>query len=173
MDEMVSMCPGACPRYPSGNGRNECGGGCMLKALGGAASMTMNWFTGTGPSNMTFGPGSVQVDDMDDAPGVNAARDYFYSKNAEALATGGPLQPVTDWGAKFTLWDFLTTASPTQQFVGSYRVDIYPEGQNLNFVLTNNSSFQSFAYGAGPSWERSSFGPMGVICGKPMSGRSQ
>ena len=50
---------------------------------------------------------------MMDAPGVNGARDFLYMKNATS---------VTNYKAGFGLIDYLTTSSPTQQFVGSYRV---------------------------------------------------
>jgi hypothetical protein len=99
--------------------------------------------------------------DMVDAPGVNGARDLFLQKNAGAIASGGKLQAVTNYSAKFGLWDLLTNSSPTQQFVGSYRVDIIPAGSEMRFFVTNNSSFRSFAYGIAPAWERSSFGPAG------------
>ncbi len=140
---------------------NACVDGCRLKALGDAALMTADWVLGRGASDRSFGSGSVQVDDMNDAPGVNAARDRFYAKNADAIATGGALQPVQNWRASFGIWDILKTISPTQQFVGSYRVDIYPSGSNMQFTLTNNSSFKSLSYGQAPAWERSSFGPGG------------
>jgi hypothetical protein len=91
---------------------------------------------------------------MMDAPGVNAARDLLYKTNA---------QSVTNYRAGFGLIDLLTTSSPTQQFVGSYRVDVFTvnQGADLMFVLNNNSSFKSFGYGVAPAWERSTVGPGG------------
>lgn len=87
-------------------------------------------------------------------------RDLFYQKNA-----GGTLDPVTNYSARFGVIDFLTTTSPTQQFVGSYRMDVFAvdQGKSLMFVLNNTSSFKSFAYGAppAPAYERSTFGPAG------------
>jgi hypothetical protein len=146
---------------------NHCahvGGGCWA-ALKDAASMTYDWASGSGASTRVFGPGSIQVIDMMDAPGVNGARDLYYQKNAAALASGdyGALQPVTNFSAKFGLIDYLTTSSPTQQFVGSYRVDVYPVngGRDVMFVLNNNSSLRSFLYGVGPAYERSTLGPAG------------
>jgi hypothetical protein len=45
-----------------------------------------------------------------------------------------------------------------KQFVGSYRIDIYViEGNELMFILSNNTSMKSFLYGKGTEWERSSF----------------
>ncbi len=102
---------------------------------------------------------------MMDAPGVNGARDLFYRKNADAIASGNydSLQSVTNYRAKFGLFELFTTSSPTQQFVGSYRVDalVVDAGASLSFVVTNNSSFKSFGYGVAPAWERRSFGPGG------------
>lgn len=146
---------------------NHCGhveGGCW-RALKDAAGMAVDWAIGRGEGTRVFGPGSIQVVDMMDAPGINSARDFFYKKNAAALGTGlyDSLQPVTNYGASFGLSDLLTTSSPTQQFVGSYRIDIWPvnNGGDLMFVLNNNSSFKSFGYGIAPAWERSTFGPAG------------
>ena len=146
---------------------NDCSdvaGGCW-RAYKDAASMAMDWARGTGPDTRVFGPGSIQVTDMMDAPGVNGARDLFYQKNASALASGNydALDPVTNYSAKFGLYDFLTTSSPTQQFVGSYRVDVLSvnQGADLMFVATNTSSFKSFGYGITPAWERSTFAPGG------------
>ncbi len=117
--------------------------------------MTADWALGTGADSRVFGPGSTQVTDMMDAPGVNAARDLLYKTNVSS---------VTNFAAKFGLIDYLTTSSPTQQFVGSYRVDVFTvdQGKSLMFVLNNNSSFKSLSYGAGPAWERGAFiGPGG------------
>lgn len=139
---------------------NSCAGNCW-GAFKDAASMAIDWALGVGPANRTFGQGTIQVADMADAPGVNEAREYFYQKNAAAISSGGPLQPVTNYRAGFGLWDLLTTSSPTQQFVGSYAINVSPVSNGLEFTLTNNSSFTSFAYGKMESWERSSFGPGG------------
>ena len=53
--------------------------------------------------------------------------------------------------------------NPTWHFVGSFRIDIYPDPscRYITFVLANNSSFRSFAYGIAPDWERSTFPFMG------------
>jgi hypothetical protein len=127
--------------------------------------MTADWATGRGADTRVFGPGSIQVIDMMDAPGVNDARAFFYNKNSAAIASGsyGSLQSVTNYGASFGLTDLFTNSSPTQQFVGSYRVDVWPvnNGSDVMFVLNNNSSFKSFGYGVAPAWERSTFGPAG------------
>jgi RHS repeat-associated protein len=140
---------------------NHVEGGCW-SALKDAASMATDWATGSGPDIRVFGPGSIQVVDMMDAPGVNSARDFFYDKNATAIASGSydSLQAVTNYAASFGLTDLFTTSSPTQHFVGSYRIDIWPvnNGSDLMFVLSNTSSFRSFAYGIAPDWSRSTFG---------------
>lgn len=135
-------------------------------AAGNAVSMTRDWVAGTGPENCTFGPRSDAAMDMKTSPGVERAREFFYKKNAKNIAEGKPLVPVTNYSAGFGLqgaWE--SGSSPTQQFVGNFRVDINPVNRNgcnyLQFTLTNNSSMQSFLYGIGPHWERPSFGPGG------------
>jgi hypothetical protein len=65
---------------------------------------------------------------MKNAPGVNAARALYNRKNqskTECDCSGA--QPVTNFAASFGLSGlFAAGLNPTQQFVGSYRVDIYP-----------------------------------------------
>ena len=52
--------------------------------------------------------------------------------------------------------------NPTQQFVGSFSYSIGNRGDgNITLDLWNNTSFTSLAYGKGPSWTRSQFGPGG------------
>lgn len=146
---------------------NHCGdveGGCW-SALKDAASMTYDWATGGGSNYRVFGPGSIQVIDMMDAPGVNAARDLYYKKYPSINPNGS----VTNYGASFGvtgLFDsdgLLRSLSPTRQFVGSYSVNVFTvdQGKTLMFVLNNNSSMKSFMYGVGPAYERSTLGAGG------------
>ena len=119
--------------------------------------MGTEWALGTGPDVRVFGPGSIQVIDMIDAPGVNDAREIFYAKNG---ATG--MEHVTNYAARFGASDYFTTSSPTQQFVGSYRVDVFAVNQSqAMFVVNNTSSLKSLTAGVGPAYERSTFGPGG------------
>ena len=49
--------------------------------------------------------------------------------------------------------------NPTQQFVGSYNIDIYPNQNNtITFVLTNVTSLKSGTYHIGPEYPRSTVG---------------
>jgi hypothetical protein len=94
---------------------------------------------------------------MQDAAGVNAARELFYEKNG---STG--VEPVTNYAAKFGYTDPFQTTAPTRQFVGSYRTDVFAVNESeIMFVLNNTSSFKSLTGGIGPSYERSTFGPGG------------
>jgi hypothetical protein len=99
-----------------------------------------------------FGPETNQVNDMKDAPGVQKAREAFYEKNAGKAC--GEREPLTNYKADFGLTGFLNAGvDPTEQFVGSYRVDITPNSDgSINMFLTNSTSFTSFSYGLGPSW---------------------
>lgn len=87
---------------------------------------------------------------------VNEARAFFYKKNADALANGKPLEAVTNYQGKFWLDDIVRSGlNPTQQFIGSYGIEITPVGDNqIRFDLSNNSSLKSFLYGIGPQYER-------------------
>ncbi|OZB58092.1 MAG: hypothetical protein B7X39_18765 [Lysobacterales bacterium 14-68-21] len=130
-----------------------------------ATTMTIMWATGAGPTQLDFGPTSSEAQEMEDSPGVLAAEALYLQKNAAKLkgCEGGELQPVTNFAFHFGLKGLFTSGlNPTEQFVGSYRVDVYPMGDNvMNVIVTNTSSFRSFAYGIMPAWDRSQFGPMG------------
>ncbi len=128
-----------------------------------AARMTFQWATGTGPDEpRIFGEGSSRVNDMKDAYRVKKARELYRQKNA--LSCGPGLVGVDNYRGSFGLLDLLWRAGldPTEQFVGSYRVDILPNADgSATYVLTNTTSLQSLLYGIGPSYDRSSFRPGG------------
>ena len=76
---------------------------------------------------------------------------FAASKNAGS----GPLQAVENFRASFGLTGLVAAGlSPTQQFAGSFRVDISPvvseDATYLMFTVTNTSSMRSFLYGIGP-----------------------
>jgi RHS repeat-associated protein len=124
-----------------------------------AIGMTADWTSGHGASYRIYDGSTSSSQNMMQARRVNEARQYFYQKNAEALAAGKPLAPVTNYKGDFGVFDLVWYAglNPTQQFVGSYRIDISPVGNDqIRFELNNNSSMKSFLYGIGPAWERSS-----------------
>jgi hypothetical protein len=132
--------------------------------------MTWEWITGTGPELQTYGPGTSPAEEMRHAPGVDAARQLFQKKNADIKAcTGGDPQSLTNFAAKFGLGGLLDAGlNPTEQFVGSYRVDIIAWPANMalwpgesTVIISNTSSFKSFGYGITPDWRRSTFGPGG------------
>lgn len=131
-----------------------------------AAVLTAEWATGTGPQHQDFGPDSNEAEEMQNAPGVLGAEALYRKKNAQKIKNHcdpSTFQPVTNYAARFGLTGLVESGvNPTEQFIGSYRVDVYPAGDGqMDVVLNNTSSFQSFAYGVGPDWDRSQFGPMG------------
>lgn len=129
-----------------------------------SSGMTWDWLSGTGSVDRSFGPGSSPVTEMKNAPGVQAARDLFDRKNKNnSNCDCGELDPVTNFAASFGLKGLWSAGfNPTQQFIGSYRVDIFSyEGCKRLIIITNTSSFKSFGYGIAPDWSRDTFGPMG------------
>jgi len=46
------------------------------------------WVTGRGPSRICYGPGSLEVNEMKNSPGVNALRRDFYNKGGANIARG-------------------------------------------------------------------------------------
>lgn len=112
--------------------------------------MFNEFVTGLGPSNLTFGPASVESNMMASSPGITQAINTYNS----GLATGH-----YDFGLK-GLWDAGT--NPIQQFVGSYDYTISPTAGGLNITLSNYTSVWSGTYHLLPSHKRSTFRPMGT-----------
>lgn len=124
--------------------------------IGTAAGLTFDWATGTGSTNNIFIEGRVPKA-MSNASRVNQARNFYYNKYKNFVNLKGT--SVTNFDGSFGLSGLLKAGfDPIEQFVGSYRVDIYNvTGKSLWFVLTNTTSFESFLYGIGPAYSRSSF----------------
>lgn len=119
-----------------------------------ALGMFRDWALGKGADARRFEGCSIQSQQMSDAEGVVAARDLFYEKNMGRSFQ--QWEPVTNYRGGFGLAGLLSAGTdPTEQFVGSYRVDIFPEaGNNARFEVTNTTSMESFLYGLGPAYER-------------------
>jgi RHS repeat-associated protein len=130
------------------------------------AQMFGAWVTGTAPANQVFGPNTNQTQDMMNAPGVNAARDFFYQKNLNN--PGDQLQSVTNFAVHFGLSGYVEAGTnSTQQFVGSYSVDITPNSNGtLTFQANNTTSMTSFFYGLWPN-------SLNPTAGHPMGNYSQ
>jgi len=126
------------------------------------ARMFGQWVTGTAPANQVFGPETNQTQDMMNASGVNAARDFFYQKNANNSAD--QLQPVTNYAVHFGASGYVEAGTnSTQQFVGSYSVSITPNNNGtITFEVNNTTSMTSFFYGLWPNaWNPSAGHVMG------------
>ncbi|HEX3069975.1 MAG TPA: RHS repeat-associated core domain-containing protein [Thermoanaerobaculia bacterium] len=96
-----------------------------LAAAANAINRTADWAQGEGPEQMVFGQGSVEVAQMQHAPGVNKARSAFHNKNATNIAKHRPLQPLLNYKGKFGLREFVDAtleANATEHFVGSYTI---------------------------------------------------
>jgi hypothetical protein len=115
--------------------------------------MFVSWATGQAPEYESFGPDTPQTRDMMSAPGVERALTYFYTKNS--IGSINQQQSVTNYPAGFGLPGvFAAGFNPSQQFVGNYRVDLYPNASgNISVQLTNTTSMSSFLYHIYPnSW---------------------
>jgi RHS repeat-associated protein len=124
-----------------------------------------DWLQGRGPEHRVFVPPSNEVKDLQHAPEVNRARQFFLHKNAQNIANKQPLQPVTDFKGKFGLTGLVKAGTnSTQQFVGSFSVDIRPEPNGtVRYTVTNTTSVTSLMYGLVPDHSRSSFSPGGNV----------
>jgi RHS repeat-associated protein len=127
------------------------------------------WWLGIGEPFKTFGPSSNAANDMKNAPGVNAARKNFQSKNSKVKCCKDLIN-YTNHAARFGVKGLIMSGfNSTRQFIGSYRVDILVSGCTkakkceVDFELTNTTSYESYLYGIGPEWERDTFRPMGNV----------
>jgi len=127
------------------------------------------WWLGVGEPFKTFGPSSNAANDMKNAPGVNAARKNFQSKNSKVKCCKDLIN-YTNHAARFGVKGLIMSGfNSTRQFIGSYRVDILVSGCTkakkceVDFELTNTTSYESYLYGIGPEWERDTFRPMGNV----------
>ncbi|MBS4013170.1 MAG: hypothetical protein KGZ97_05340 [Bacteroidetes bacterium] len=121
--------------------------------------MFYDWVTGNGPNTRTFNNDNVALA-MKDAYRVKKAREYFYDKYVGVSNLKGA--SVTNYSGKFGFMGLIRAGfNPIEQYVGSCTIDITSDGESLNFSVWNNTSFKSFFYGFGPSWDRSSFRPGG------------
>jgi hypothetical protein len=119
-----------------------------LKNYSSAANMTSDWASGAGAKYRVFNNTS-ETRAMKNAVGVVAARNLFYSKN-------DPNASVTNFGASFGLSGLAKAGlDATEQFIGSYSIEIHSNGKALQFSVFNTTSAQSAGYGIFPEYERS------------------
>lgn len=123
-----------------------------MKNLTTIFEMTFDWVMGDPSPELSFHDNNSIADAMRNAWKVDEARDLFYSKyEGEMDLTNAT---VTEYGARFGLEGlFRAGVDPVEQFIGSYRIDIYARQDMLHFHLTNQTSFESLFYGIGPDWK--------------------
>jgi hypothetical protein len=128
--------------------------------VGTAAGMTSDWATGSGARNTIFVEGRV-ANSMSNANRVNQAKSFYYNKYKGVSNLKGT--SVQNFDGSFGLRVLINAGfDPIEQFVGSYRVDVYNlSGKSLWFVLTNTTSMKSFLYGIGLAYNRSTLSPGG------------
>ena len=121
-----------------------------LAAAAQTTAMTAQFFSGLGPSNLTFGPDSATSLVMGQSGPVDQVLStYYQSGQTSGLYTFG-LSGLVSAGV-----------NPVAQFVGSFRWTITPTSGGINLSLTNTTSFKSLTYDQGPQWQRSVAAPMG------------
>lgn len=129
----------------------------FFRGWGESLGMFRDWIFGTGAATRVFESCSPQSQNMADAAGVEKARQLIYQKNE-----GRPYEewePVKNYRGSFGLPGLVGAGvDPTEQFVGSYKVEIFPQpDKTLRFELSNTTSLESFLYGKGPEYEREDF----------------
>ena len=131
---------------PPSNGRSCTPGpasaGQYVAATAEVGAMTSEFFSGLGPGDQTFGPGTATSQVMGQSgPVQDVLNSYYMTGQTSGLCTFGGAGYVAAGG------------NPVAQFVGSFRWSI--SGGNLS--LTNTTSFRSLTYDMGPQWQRGSF----------------
>ena len=114
---------------------------------------------GYGATNRLMLDDHPMTQDMQNAYRVNTGRDFFYSKYSEQYKSGKGVQggSVTNWAGDFGLSGLILAGNDlTEQFVGSYRLDIYvaDDGKNLIFKVTNSTNMESAGYRVLDSYPR-------------------
>jgi hypothetical protein len=142
----------------------------VWEGLDAAARRTEAWNYELGNSRVIYGPKAPETHGMKRAFRVSESRKFFYAKNAFYIKQGLPLLSVTNYKGSFYFRDkkFLpigiirSGTDMTQQFVGSYCIDIYPNSNNsITFVLSNTTSEKSALYGVGREYPRGTVGRRG------------
>jgi len=127
--------------------------------------MWFDWILGMGPDTTSYRQGTLQTYQLQTGPSMWAARNYWYQKNAYHISNENcqNLEPVYSFDVRFGLEGARDAGNnATEQFVGSYRVDIVPNNDGTAvFTVWNITSMQSFLYDMGPSWSRENFPPGG------------
>ena len=110
------------------------------------------WAFGQAPPNSVYGPGTNQSNDMMQSPGVANAINAFNQKNAGKCPS--QWSPVTSYDYKFGLKGLWNAGlNSTQQFVGTYSVDVWPSSNGTARVYVyNTTSMTSFLYGIYPNF---------------------
>jgi len=110
--------------------------------------LTVEYFTGTGPSDRQFGPESDMTRNMQTSPDVNVARNSFINQAGSSPQYGRTYGPT---GVRFGLdaEDGPLTAgfNMPRQFVGSFTITITEkEDGDALFVLENTTHLKSLLY---------------------------
>ena len=122
--------------------------------------MLTNWAFGIGPRHLYLGPHSLATKQMEQSPGVQTAIMMFYAKN-HGVTCCRNLRRYTDFGYHFGV-ENIFQSNATEQFVGSYTVNIVPNKVTgvVKVTVWNKTSLESLLYGKGPAYERSTL-PIG------------
>ncbi len=125
------------------------------------AGMLKAWAQGSGQNHLYSWLNTVATKQMQRSPGVSLAIMLFCNKNYGVVCCKD-LRKYTNFGHKFGLLNIFQS-NATEQFVGSYTVNIYPNTVTgvVAVDVWNNTSMKSLLYGIGPAWQRSSFRPGG------------
>lgn len=118
-----------------------------------------SWAIGLGSNNRIYLPYHPMTKRLQNAYQVNRARAYFYKKYLSKFNSGASLKgaSVTNFNGSFGLFGLVAAGTDiVEQYVGSMNIDIQVDekGENMLFILGNNTSKTSALYHAADSYER-------------------
>ena len=142
---------------PANDGQRNCtpsptsGVGQSLRRTATAALLTTQFFSGFGPSDVSFGPDSAASQGMALSDGVQTAlNDYAVTGRTSGLYTFDAPNVAR------------TGLNSMGQFVGSFTWTITPANGGINLSLSNYTSVWSGSYHKLPNHSRASFAPLGT-----------
>jgi RHS repeat-associated protein len=127
-----------------------------FRSVGEVLKLTFDFATGRGDNTRYYGPGSPQVNDMKNAPGVAKAR-----ADACQQVRDGSQPNVDDWHDFPKMEIIYAGLNPTRQFLGSHgtKVTALPNG-HMQFTVYNTTSAHSalFHLDSVHNWGRDWYG---------------
>ncbi|AJQ92547.1 hypothetical protein [Gynuella sunshinyii] len=131
------------------NAQKSFGIGDQVGEVATAGMIVAGFFLGVGPSELVFGPDSIQSHNLSLTPEFQRVRDLFFKTYGSQLSASNDWSGIhaTNFGKTISIAEGFKIAwqSPTGAYVGSFTVTDIVGGPNrtLMYALDNNTSLSS------------------------------